>query len=404
MEQCTIEGFGPVPVVRPGSIAELGDLVRAADQNEQAIYPLGGRTMLDLGRIPTKAGTGIDLRGLDQVIDYPARDMTITVQAGITMARLQEILSDEHQRLPVDVPRAGQATLGGTIATNTSGPRRLGAGTLRDYVIGISAVNDDGNEFKAGGRVVKNVAGYDLCKLLTGALGTLGIVTQVTLKVRPRPEEQALVLLGADTGALQAILEKLHASRVRPMCLDLVSAKAAAALGGGVQLPEHPWLVLVGFEDSRQAVQWQIEQLQHEFTDLDVKVMREPGLWSALVEFAQREEAKVSFKANMLPAGVAAFCRDAAQAGWLLQAHAGSGIVRGQLDMSISREEGKRLLAALRQAAQARQGNVIITRCPLEWKPHLPVWGEVRSDLALMKQVRERFAPKNLFNPGRFVV
>ena len=172
----------------------------------------------------------MDLCGLDQVIDFPARDMTITVQAGITIARLRNIVGRENLRLPIDVARAEQATLGGTLATNTSGPRRYGFGTLRDYVIGISAVNDMGHEFKAGGRVVKNVAGYDLCKLLVGSLGTLAIITQVTLKLRPRVEEQALVTVACETDALEKTLDQLHGSRTRPTCLELLNRPAAEAV------------------------------------------------------------------------------------------------------------------------------------------------------------------------------
>src|SRR5205823_2725889 len=146
----------------PQSIPEVNETVRKAAAADQAVFPLGGRTKLDLGLPPTRQGIGVDLRNLNQVIDYPARDMTITVQAGITMAKLQGTLAVENQRLPIDVPLAEQATLGGTIATNVSGPRRYGFGTLRDYVIGISVINAEGQEIKAGGRVVKNVAGYDL--------------------------------------------------------------------------------------------------------------------------------------------------------------------------------------------------------------------------------------------------
>src|SRR5262249_26310897 len=154
---CLIDGFGPLPVAQPSSVAELGDLVRRAAAEGQAIYPLGGRTMLDLGLPPTRPGLAIDLRRFDAVIDYPARDMTVTVQAGLTVAKLQALLAAENQRLPIDVPHAEQATLGGALAANVSGPRRYGFGTLRDYVIGISVVNDEGQEVKAGGRVVKNV-------------------------------------------------------------------------------------------------------------------------------------------------------------------------------------------------------------------------------------------------------
>ena len=226
---CLIDDFGPLPVVPPSSVAEMGDFVRRAAAEGQAIYPVGGRTMLDYGLPPTRPGLVVDLRRLDRVIDYPARDMTITVQAGITVARLQEVLAGENQRLPVDVPCAEQATLGGALATNVSGPRRYGFGTLRDYVIGISVVNDEGQEVKAGGRVVKNVAGYDLCKLYIGALGTLGIISQVTLKLRPRPEEQALLTLGCSADDLEPLLDLLHHSRTRPVCLDVLNAATSSA-------------------------------------------------------------------------------------------------------------------------------------------------------------------------------
>ena len=141
--------------------------------------------------------------------------MTVTVQAGITVAALQALLAKEGQRLHVDVPAADRATLGGAVAANLSGPRRLGRGTLRDYVIGISFVTDAGDEVKGGGRVVKNVAGYDLIKLHVGALGTLGVVTQVTLKVFPVPEDQTIVTFGIGTAAVGPTLDRLHASASR---------------------------------------------------------------------------------------------------------------------------------------------------------------------------------------------
>src|SRR5262249_3824807 len=147
------------------SRSDIGEIVRRAGQEKQAVYPFGGGTALHLGMAPTKPGIAIDMRRLDRIIEFPARDMTITVEAGITISKLQSIVAAENLRLPIDVPRSEEATLGGAIAVNASGPRRFGFGTLRDYVIGISFVTDKGVEVKAGGRVVKNVAGYDLCKL-----------------------------------------------------------------------------------------------------------------------------------------------------------------------------------------------------------------------------------------------
>ena len=196
MEMISIDGSAPLRMARPTTVAELGTLVTAARSAGHGVYPAGGRTTLDAGLPPAKLGVVVDTTALNEVIDYPARDMTITAQAGITLAALQGELAAEGQWLPVDVPAPEQATLGGAIALNKSGPRRYGFGTLRDFVIGISFVTDDGVEVKAGGRVVKNVAGYDLMKLQIGALGTLGVITQVTLKVKPRPEASAAVAFG----------------------------------------------------------------------------------------------------------------------------------------------------------------------------------------------------------------
>jgi glycolate oxidase FAD binding subunit len=392
-------------------VAELDDIVRAAADG-QAVYPLGGRTMLDLGLPPTRPGTAVDLCRLDQVIDYPARDMTITVQAGITIAKLQTLLAAENQRLPIDVPRPEQATLGGILAANVSGPRRYGCGTLRDYVIGISVVNDEGQEVKAGGRVVKNVAGYDLCKLYVGSLGTLGVITQVTLKLRPRPEEQALVAIPCQADEVEALLDRLHGSRTRPVCLDLLNAATVAAINRETPglLPEAPWAVVVGFEDNRASVAWQTQQL---LTDVPAVAKGEAQihsgatgapLWEALAEFKGRPEARFCFKANLLPHAVAAFCRRAMTLapGLPLQAHAGSGIVIGQASEELALESASSLLAALTEAVGVA-GNVIVLRCPSEWKPRLPIWGRPRGDAWLMRQVKDKLDPRRLFNPGRFL-
>jgi glycolate oxidase FAD binding subunit len=410
---CRIDDFGPLPVCQPQSLAELGERVRRAAAEGQAVYPLGGRTMLDYGLPPTRPGVAIDLRGLDQVIDFPARDMTVTVQAGITLARLQERLRTENLRLPVDIPMAERATLGGSLATNTSGPRRYGLGTLRDYVIGISVVNDQGQEIKAGGRVVKNVAGYDLCKLYVGSLGTLGIITQVTLKLRPLPEEQAFLILGCDTGALEPLLERVHGSRTRPVCVDLLNQAAVPALGPQVRprLPTAAWVLVVGFEDNRTAVDWQVRQLREELgTEYgrDLAVLRgaeAAPLWQALTEFPARSESALTFKANLLPRAAAAFCQQAAALphGLVLQAHAGSGIVIGHAARDLTLDQAGAMLTLLRETAAAAQGNLVLLRCPTAWKATLPVWGAPRDDAWLMRTVKEKLDPRRLFNPGRFV-
>jgi glycolate oxidase FAD binding subunit len=406
-----LDGLGSIPVFQPSSVTELADLVRRNASANVAIYPLGGGTMLDFGIPPTRKGIGVDLRNLNQVVDYPARDMTITAQAGITIARLQELLATENQRLPINVPQADRATLGGIIATNTSGPRRYGCGTLRDYVIGISVVNDQGQEVKAGGRVVKNVAGYDMCKLFIGSLGTLGIITQVTLKLKPRPEEQALVAIGCEPESVEPLLERLQASGTRPVCLDLLNESAIRAINQHVKglLPEAPWAVVVGFEDNFQAVCWQLQRLIEEChgacsggLNVLAGVTAEP-LWKVLTEFPAWTEKRLTFKANALPSGTALFCQQATTLSpeMQLQAHAGNGIVIGHVGEDLSMDQAQMMMRKLIGWASAAQGNVIVLRSSAEWKRHLPVWGARRGDEWLMRTVKGKLDPRNLFNPGR---
>ncbi len=388
--------------------------MRQARASKQALYPFGGRTMLEQGLAPSKPGTAVDIRQLNQVIDYPARDMTITVQAGITIARLNEILRAEKQRLPVDIPNPEQATLGGAIASNASGPRRFGLGTLRDYVIGISAINDEGQEIKGGGRVVKNVAGYDFMKLFTGSFGTLGIITQVTLKLKPEPEASGMMIVPTTLEQAEGILDALNATRTRPVCIELLDPLARQSLRTehGCELPGDPmvWNLVFGFEDNAQAVAWQLQQLRQESPApmrdgvRECSRSEEENLWPALRDFQLRPKAKLSFKGNLAPGGLPEFCRQAAMRAPapLLQAHAGNGIVHGHIE-DLTLDQARSLLEKLGTLAAAGKGNLIVTRCPAEWKSHLPIWGHSAGDRILMKAIKAKFDPGNIFNPGRFV-
>jgi len=198
------------PRVAVADVAELTELIRRAGRESTPLYPVGGGTSLNFGLPPKQPGWQVELTGLSQIVDYPAADMTITVGAGIRISELQTVLRQQQQQLPLDVPQADQATLGGVLATNFSGPRRLGYGTARDYVIGIRAVDGRGTPFAGGGRVVKNVAGYDFCKLLIGSLGTLGVITEVTLKLKPLAAHMgAMVAAPRDAAQLERVLTRL---------------------------------------------------------------------------------------------------------------------------------------------------------------------------------------------------
>lgn len=396
----TIDGFGPLPIVRPSTFAELSAIVRTAT-SERPLVPIGGLTQIGVGRPLTKMSTAVDLRGLDHVVDFPARDMTITVQAGITLGRLAEILAPENLRLPIDVPAAAAATLGGTIAANVSGHRRYGYGTLRDYVIGISAVNDEGNEFKAGGRVVKNVAGYDICKLLIGSLGTLGVISQATLKLRPRAEEQAFVSIPCRGDQIGTLLDQLHASRTRPVFLDVVNRMGSRSL----LATESDYVAIVGYEGNSDAVKWQMQQLVKDL-GVSFKIEARVGFTSqaldqALTEWPIAPNARLTLKASLRPSGVAEFLKAADSWGGepSLRAHAGNGIVVGHYN-GVTAETAPSFLEKWRGLAVA----VVVQKCVPEWKSSIDVWGPPPEDIGLMREVKARFDPRGIFNPGRFVV
>jgi glycolate dehydrogenase FAD-binding subunit len=409
-DTCCIDGYGPLAKVEPGTIAELGEVVRESAGRGFAVYPLGGGTMLDFGQPPTRPGLAVQLSRFDQVLDYPARDMTITVQTGMTVARLQAILSPENQRLPIDVPRARSATVGGILAANVNGSCRLGHGTLRDYVLGISAINDEGREFKAGGRVVKNVAGYDLCRLLIGSLGTLGIVTQVTLKLRPRAEQQILASISCDRAALGDVLDRLHGSRTRPVCIDVLNPSARTRLCSEIAAVQGPYAVLVGYEGNQDAVKWQLQQLLREQADrhpVDAWVAwTGQNCWEAMIEFPllTLDDRTLTFKACLPSSATASFCRELDEFSErpLFQAHAENGIVIGHA-ADLDTDRACRFLDKLRGLAASARGRVVVMRCPSAWKQRLSVWGPSPGSAWLMHEVKNKLDPRGIFNPGRFV-
>jgi glycolate oxidase FAD binding subunit len=387
-------------LVEPAMQEEVVDHLRACHSSATPNYTIGGGTSLDYGLPGRSPGVGLRLTRLNRVIDYPARDMTITVEAGMTMAALSAELARQ-----VDTADAEQATLGGMIATNFSGPRRYGYGTLRDYVIGISAVDGRGTPFKAGGRVVKNVAGYDLCKLLTGSLGTLAVITQVTLKVRPQVESTALVACyPRDWRQAERLLAALVSSCTTPVAIELLGGAACDPEPGAVGK------LLVGFEGSGAEVAWQMEQLATQWHELGVAgaIERFPPdragpTWQALGE--PPRGMALTIKANVRPSAVTDFMQLLLRLdpGVWLQAHAGNGIViAGFPEFAVS-DAGRILVQTLQPAAIAAGGHVVVWHCSAGELTRQATWGSVGATAELMRSVKQQFDPKGLLNPGRFL-
>jgi glycolate oxidase FAD binding subunit len=394
----------------PPGLDGLRGILETASAAGTPVYPIGGGTALDFG-LPVKApGVGLSLAKLDRVIDYPARDMTITVEAGITMAALSRTLAKEGQELPLDVPLADRATLGGVIATNWSGPRRYGHGTIRDYVIGISAVDGVGRPFKGGGRVVKNVAGYDFCKLLVGSLGTLGVITQVTLKVKPRPQRSILAVCDvAEFELTERLLGALVTSRTTPAAIELLTGPDWLAEGS----PGAAARLVVILEGTHIEVDWMAATLTEEWRALGVTECRvlieadTENLWRRLIEWPALPDSPLVIKATVRPSEVTRFVVAAREIDphASVQAHAGNGIVIVRFAQIAPGAVTKRLLGQLYPLATSCGGHVtaLSSEPGVEFTPRAAFYG---SDLPLeiLQSVKRQFDPANILNRGRFVV
>lgn len=404
--------------IAPADQAGVADAVRAACDARQAVYPLGGQTALDYGIVAKREGRGLELKELDRVVDYTPRDMTIVVEAGVRMSDLAATLAAEGQQLPIDVPQSSQATIGGVCATNWSGPRRYGYGTLRDYVIGIHAVDGRGVAFQGGGRVVKNVAGYDFCKLLTGSLGTLGIVTQLALKVKPLPDRSAAMAAECpDLDVAEAVLQRLTHLPAPPVAIDLLVGTAwqAEALAAA---PAPPAVTLVvRIEGSEAEVAALCQETETEIRAGGAAAFRQlapaeaDSLWEHQVEFAHRgttaagDKAPLVVKIAVPPSAVtttlALLCQCASPC--TIQAHAASGILYAHLAEFTSADLSDKLIGRFRPHAVRHHGSTVVVSTTLAGlTPHM-TWGPRTDATRLMEQIKRQFDPHHILNPGRFV-
>lgn len=409
-----------LPLTASVAPAEQGEVVAQLQQclaTATPVYPLGGETSLDYGLPARVPGLGLSLAGLRQIVDYPARDMTVTVEAGVTMASLAELLARENQHLPIDVPQPDRATIGGVVACNWNGPRRYGYGGIRDHVIGIQAVDGRGVPFKGGGRVVKNVAGYDFCKLLTGSLGSLAVITQVTLRLRPRAEQRVWLGCAApDLAALEEGLAALVESATTPIAITALSGPAwqeqplLADLTAASQ-PPAAWL-LVGLEGTEPEVEWMVGQLEREWRGRRVprvSVWRgdDAERWLTLLSaWPQQSPAPLVLQAAVRPRGVTPLLAALREIDPRVStlSHAGNGVVLARLAEFPAAGLSRTLVARLQTVARQQKGAVRIVSNPSGQEASLRAnWCAEGTSLEVMQSVKRQFDPQNLLNPGRFV-
>jgi glycolate oxidase FAD binding subunit len=396
--------------IAPADAAALAAVVRAAFEREQAVYPVGGGSSLKDGLPCMKPGIALSLANLNRVLEHPADDLTVTVEAGITLADLNRHLAEKRQWLPLDPPEPEKATIGGIVAANACGPRRHGCGTVGDYLVGFRAIDGRGEAFSGGGKVVKNAAGYNLSRLMIGALGTLGVIAEATLIVRPLPTYSALLIRDVPSfEQAEALLDGLGRSQAAPTIVELLAGPARP----NCPLPAMPdkaaARLVVGFEGSQIDVRAMLAALVDEWklSDADgVTSIAGAGV-ASIASWLGASPAML--QVNVLPSRLVGLMEQLARMlpGHPLQAHASSGEVRAYASdddgAAFPNEFVDLVRNTLRPLAIAAGGHLTVLAAPEEATLTLAdIWGPLRPGAALMRAIRQRFDPAGILNPGRF--
>lgn len=403
-------------LVYPSTQAQLASVMQEAAHYHWQMLPLGAGSKLDWGGViggqKDEGGgmkqevpplIGVSTARLNRLIEHAVGDLTVTVEAGMRFAELQATLAEAGQFLAIDPAYPEQATIGGIVATADTGSLRQRYGSVRDMLLGISFVRSDGQIAKAGGRVVKNVAGYDLMKLLTGSYGTLGILTQMTLRVYPLPQASQTVVLSGTAAAIAQVTAATLSSALTPAAIDVLSASVVKQLGMA-----EPFAVAVRFQSTPAGVQEQTRRLIEVgqalgLTSTIVSDAEDAALWQQLREqmTPAAPDGTITCKIGVRPSEAVSFLQhiDQITVDWLGQIHAASGLGRLVLDASIQPET----LLKVRFLCQAKGGFLSILQAPTLLKQQLDVWGYPGNALDLMRKLKQQFDPNTLLSPHRFV-
>jgi glycolate oxidase FAD binding subunit len=424
-----VDGVLPAMAVCPEDEAQVAAVMRLTDEHQATVFPRGGGSHLALGQTPARVDVVLSLQRLRRQVAYEPADMTTTVQAGMRLADLQQTLGQHGQRLALDPPAATTTTVGGVVAANTSGPRRLLYGTARDLLLGIAVITADGKRTRAGGRVVKNVTGYDLNKLYIGSLGTLAVLVELTFKLQPLPPGEYTLGLGLSQPAdLLPVLQTVLQLPLRLSSLELLNAATMATLRDRAALPtpDTAYLFVVRLEGTPEVTRNQQRRLVDALHQLSLTGALVPQtwnqdeqarLWREIEEFpvamyTQAPQGMLS-KVSVRPSDLLVLLQEletaaaSADTAWPVLAHAGSGIAYVSMPASEhTTSDPASMLTHLRtlDACVARLGGRrVLERAPAEVKRHCEVWGTPGDDFALMRAIKTALDPHHRLNPGRFI-
>jgi glycolate oxidase FAD binding subunit len=394
----SVDGLLPSNVMSPDDAEDAARGLRLCDLTPAAVVVWGGGTQMRLGAPPRKYEVAFSTERMTRLLEYEPADLTCRVEAGMRLSDLQATLRAQRQRLPLDPPHPERATVGGMVAANSNGLGRARYGTVRDWVIGIAVAYPSGKVARAGGKVVKNVAGYDLMKLHIGALGTLGVVAEVNIKVQTQPEAEATVLthFDAPAPALEAGI-KLGREYLAPaaaIVLDRLALKDCGVTAEGA------WTLALKFDGYAREVEAAAAQA--------VGIVREAGgrveerdlptaFWDAARDWSAPEDETVLLRA-IVPLTSSPLLLAAVPADARVIAQPASGVV----DVRLPAPSAGSALSRLRSAAGA-EGQVVVAAAPAAIKQALDVWGPPPPGFPIMRALKQALDPNGILNPGRFV-
>jgi glycolate oxidase FAD binding subunit len=400
-----VDGIYPSVICSPADAEEVSEALRVCRETDAAVTPWGGGTAVKLGNLPERVEVIIDLSKLNRVVEHDHANLTATVQSGITLAAMKEITAGARQFVPFDVPSPQRSTIGGIAAANLNGARRVCYGSVRDLVIGMKVALPTGEPIKAGGKVVKNVAGYDMCKLFVGSLGTLGIITELTLRLTPLPEAEATLVVSGSLLELSEFAGEILESVLLPSAIVLWKSETSSS----GEVSQSGWHLAVRAEGFAEHVDRHLRdfQLTAERFGLSMAICNNTAhekLWAGICDFPVLGPELVF--CVTVPRSAAADLLHSVQE-WnttddspaiVADMAAGAIWVRSnQTKLAAAR------FAQLRSKAVQHNGQVVLVVAPADLKRNLDIWGPAPASFFLMRRIKQQFDPQRLMNPGRFV-
>ncbi len=403
LERSLLSDF-PSCIVYPHTEAQLSEVITCAYENKWRVLPCGGGSKISWGGL-VEADLIVSTKNLNKLIQHAVGDLTVTLEAGTKFATVQDTLATAGQFLALDPTAPQSATMGGIVATADTGSLRQRFGSVRDQLLGISFVRADGQLAKAGGRVVKNVAGYDLMKLFTGSYGTLGIITAVTFRVYPLLEASETVVLTGEAEKIAQALTSLRSSALTPTKADLLSSQLVERLDIGQGLG-----LIVQFQSMAESVRQQSASLLELGQQLGLQgasysAIDEAQLWQKLQTqmSVDTTEPVVTCKIGLLPTAAVAMLAQldtiAPQSGISL-IHTGSGLGFLRLEADVATAEK---ILEMRSHCETQGGFLTILEAAAALKQQIDVWGYSGNALNLMRLIKQQFDAENILSPHRFV-